>query len=126
MVIQVSETLIKKICDNCKSYKTLVQKRFRKNGTSYFSERWYRSEQDKIVCDSCYSKYIKDPTSKRIHNLRRFRFKNKRIHADIEPRIGVCNLCRAIVGQVNAQTGKLCKRSFRAHIEYHDDNPLKD
>lgn len=49
-----------------------------------------------------------------IHNPRKIRFKDKRIELKDNPRTGVCNLCRR-VGLTNMH-----------HLQYHDDDPLKD
>ena len=53
------------------------------------------------------------------HNKRRFKFINQIIFADEPPRIGVCNLCRAVVPFDT-------KRTNMHHEKYHTNAPLKD
>ena len=80
----------------------------------------------KGMCKKCYNKYVGNAKWRPILDVKRFFFKGKTIHAPNTPRIGVCNFCRAVVGEINTQTNKLCKRTNLAHMAYHDDNPLKD
>jgi len=54
-----------------------------------------------------------------IYQPRRIVFKGKRISIKKNPRIGVCNWCRAVVGID-------CKQTQMHHVEYHDDDVLKD
>jgi hypothetical protein len=39
-----------------------------------------------------------------------------------EPRIGVCNLCRAVYGEIDAQRHAIYQRRFSLHHEQYDDN----
>ena len=52
-------------------------------------------------------------------NPRLMKFRDKHIHVKENPRIGVCNLCRAVVGTD-------CEKTSIHHLEYHDDDPLRD
>ncbi len=54
-------------------------------------------------------------------------YKGQIVYLDKDPRTGICNLCRAVLGEVNAQRDKTYRRGHHIHHEsYHDDNPLKD
>jgi hypothetical protein len=45
------------------------------------------------------------------------------VYVGINPKIGVCNGCRAVLGEVDTQTGKLCrKKGFDIHHELYDFN----
>jgi hypothetical protein len=80
----------------------------------------------KEMCIKCYNKYIINPKWRPVLDKTRFKFKDKTVHAPQCPRVGVCNFCRAVVGETNTQVDRLCKRTNIAHTAYHDDNPLKD
>lgn len=55
----------------------------------------------------------------KIRNRRKLKFKDKRISVKESPRKGVCSWCGAVKGID-------CKRTNIHHIEYHDDDPLRD
>jgi hypothetical protein len=40
-------------------------------------------------------------------------------------RIGVCNLCRAVMEEINAQIDKHCRMTELHHTAYDDSGPLK-
>jgi hypothetical protein len=54
-----------------------------------------------------------------IFSPRRILFKGKRISIKEDPRIGICQLCGAV-------RGLDCKQTQMHHIQYHDDDPLRD
>lgn len=89
-------------------------------------QHWYRDhENGGWICQICHNrrvaiKYSTDQTARRI------KFKGKGVYVDTPPRIGICNFCRAVVDEINTQTGKLCNGTDMAHIQYHQDDPLKD
>lgn len=81
---------------------------------------WMRNkEKEGWLCVRCYAKLYRHP----MNNPRRFAFRDKIVFAIEFPRIGVCNLCRAIRGEVDAQTGKLCQFTGLHHEKYEADNP---
>lgn len=55
----------------------------------------------------------------KINNKKYLKFKDKRIFLRESPRIGVCNLCRAVAGID-------CELTSMHHINYHDNDPTKD
>jgi hypothetical protein len=118
-----TQSKVKRICSECKKDKTAigVHRRKRKDGTigEYSSECWYRDSKAGWYCYYCYLKLVAHPK----HNPCRFEYKYKRLHSSIPQKSGVCNFCRAVVGQVNVQTDKLCQRTNMAHFEYDDNNP---
>ena len=105
---------VKKICFNCGSDKTYIDKRGR--------HEW-RKHGDNIYCNKCRAKLFANPkyhvANNRRDNPRRMKFKGKRIIVKQKPRKGICEWCGAIKG-VN------CKRTQIHHIEYHEQDPLKD
>jgi hypothetical protein len=89
---------------------------------------WYRNRDDKdnALCGLCYRRLISNPkwnpiTRKKwspINNKRRQTFKGKHVRLDHNPRIGVCNLCRAVAGID-------CKVTNMHHEEYDDSDTLR-
>lgn len=51
-------------------------------------------------------------------------FQGRQICVPSVPRTGVCNWCRAVIGQINAQTGKICKTTQMHHEAYDPRNPV--
>lgn len=105
-----------RICNNCKSTKTYIGKEGK--------ERW-RLNEGKYYCQKCYGrlvgnkKYynpIKQKIFNAIHNPKRIRlnFKGKTIMLKENPRKGICERC-GFIGYTHIH-----------HIQYHDDDPLKD
>ena len=84
------------------------------------------NNKNKWMCKKCHTKYISDPKRKpdwqqkyhKIFNPRQMYFKNKSITLKFNPRIGVCNLCRAIAGLD-------CKITHIHHEKYDQNDPLK-
>jgi len=86
---------------------------------------WYKWD-DVFLCHKCYDKYVWSPIASPaknkkwnpIHNPiyqpRRICFKDKRIMLKENPRKGICQWC----GRKGA--------TDIHHIEYHEDDPLKD
>jgi hypothetical protein len=60
-----------------------------KNGLITTYAHWRKITNDIFYCQQCYNLHI---TSKH-----RLRFKNNRIYSDNIIRVGVCNLCRAVI-----------------------------
>ena len=102
-------------CLNCGSTTTRIRKP--KNRPNSY-EHWHKYEGG-FLCTKCYDKLIHNPRDSFRNNHRRILFKDKRVHIDVDPRIGICNFCCAVVG-VN------CKRTNMHHLEYHPEDPLKD
>jgi len=99
-----------RICLNCLSDKTNIKK----NGIA----NWYK-HKDGYLCHRCYCKLFNNPKWNPINQPRRIVFKDERISLKEDPRIGICNWCCAVVG-IN------CKQTQIHHLEYHDDDMLKD
>ena len=79
-----------------------------------------------------YTQRVTKETRKKWNNIfnpRKIQFKDKRIQLKENPRIGKCSHCSKKVGDeyINHK-GELAiiKRMNMHHIEYHDDDPLKD
>jgi hypothetical protein len=51
-------------------------------------------------------------------------YKGQGVVLDKEPRTGVCNLCRAVMGEVNAQRDKRYQRGHHMHHDQYDDNDV--
>ena len=51
-------------------------------------------------------------------------YKGQTIILDHNPRIGVCNLCRAISGEVDAQRDKIYDKRHALHHEQYDNNDI--
>jgi hypothetical protein len=114
-------------CSRCGSSKTklcYLKPIIEQDGSSSIIIRKYKN-WNKGMCMNCYNKYISNPKHNPIHNPKRIRFKDKRFLLKQQPRIGVCNTCRAIVNQVDAQLGALCKKTDMNHFAYDSENPLK-
>lgn len=109
----------KRFCYGCGSDKSWVDK----NGY----EHWLANKPtDLWICHTCRARYIQGPLMSAIFNSRRTKemiqrankkrlnFKQKTVWLPENPRTGVCSLCH--------KTG----RTNMHHIQYHEDNPLKD
>lgn len=93
---------------------------------------WYRYN-DGWICKSCYMKSVNNPKWQKIHSKiyspLRITFKNKRIRLKHNPRTGKCVLCGLKIGDefINRFGEKsIVKQTHTHHIEYHEDDPLKD
>lgn len=113
----------KRKCVACGSTKTrqTYYKLKDKKGTKIKYPQWPRS-----FCRNCWDKYIGNPKRSKKDAIRKIYFKTRQIYLKSSPRIEVCNSCRAVVGQINAQLDKPCKTTQMNHFAYHDDSPLKD
>lgn len=102
-----------RICAACDSNTTRLNE--------YKNPCW-RNHDGYWLCSKCYNVYVLNPVYNPIHiptsNKRRMKFKDKIIHLKINPRKGVCQVCLKKVGEV--------KRTNIHHIQYHDNDPLKD
>ena len=89
------------------------------NKNKHGSEYWYRNFPHKdFLCHHCYN-YILRKEYRLKNQQSRIVFKGKRVyHALKIIRIGICNLCRAVVGFD-------CKRTNMHHEEYDNENVLK-
>lgn len=106
------------------------------NNTTYKTPRgkedWFDIE-GKPWCKSCYFKVFEYPKKKvkwgSIHSHRRVGFKGSSKSVKENPRIGFCNICKKWVGEeyINrfGQKTPITKTDMH-HINYHEDNPLKD
>lgn len=111
-------------CKYCQTTETYISPDGRRH--------WFR-EYDKdgniiaFFCKRCYKKhYEKISADKRKGwNERRMIFKDEIVFLKEPPRIGVCNLCRGVRGEINTQTGKLYKTTHIHHEEYDESDPTK-
>jgi len=102
------KALRNRLCSNCgeKTITTATKK-------GYQHERWYSDHKNGFWCNSCYHKITDNPEVIKRRNQTRMLFKNKIIHLDKNPRIGICSLC-----------GIKTKTSMH-HLIYDETNPLK-
>jgi hypothetical protein len=114
------QVLAKKVrsCFACGSKTSYIVKR----GTLEYYQ-WYlnHDKDDNALCNKCDKKYYsnarKNPELVAMHNKRSLRFDGRTIHLKTDPRIGICNLCRAVRGFDTKIT--------QMHHEYYDaKNPL--
>lgn len=106
------EKLKQRLCSNCgKKTITTITKR------GFPHQRWYNDGKGGFWCNHCYHQATYDSQREvtRVRNWRRLVFKKKTIYLKKNPRTGICSLC-----------GKTGKRTHMHHLQYHDDNPLKD
>lgn len=97
----------KRICSECQTT------------TSY--DNWRLDGKGGWWCKSCYMKfYYRERPSY-------FWYKDKILWDKQQRRLrkGVCVFCGAKKGDIHPNSGKVIL-TVRAHIEYHDDDPLKD
>ena len=97
-----------KICNNCNSNKSYVNK----HGNEEW--RWYNN---KIYCKKCANKLFMNPKYHPLNSKNRFMFKDKEIWIGFNPRTGICNWCRAVVGID-------CKKTELHHELYDESNTL--
>jgi hypothetical protein len=82
---------------------------------------WYRDGKGGWLCKNCYQRfYFRECASLFSYKGKLFWDKQKR-----RLRSGICALYGARRGNINPNTGKPIQ-THRAHIEYHEDEPLKD
>ena len=106
----------KRFCYICCSDKTYIDKK----GVA----AWYHRDGE-IFCTKCNNKYFCHPR----YHPRRIRFKGKWLSLDHNPRTGVCSKCGRKIGDAffGARGAvRIMKRTHIHHIEYHEDDPLKD
>ena len=115
--------LSKRICSVCKKDTTIAHpgNRLKDGGYGVPYPMWYTDGKGGRLCKNCYMR----------NYLRKYpyqiNYKGRRVwNKNPARRIGVCNFCTAVLGEINAQMDKLCNRTSLAHVSYHDDNPFKD
>jgi hypothetical protein len=98
----------KRFCYACGSNKT------QRNKAGH--ENWALNKPtDLVLCQGCVYKYIINPKHKLAGKYKKYiRFKNKQMLIGFNPRRGICSRC-GYVGQTTMH-----------HIEYHENEPLKD
>jgi hypothetical protein len=120
------ESKDKRICYYCGTDTTYTY--YVKNSIRY---QWYNLKNN-ICCSKCYNKLVNSPKwqeiRNRIYNPRHIYFKGKPFILPIEPRKGICSWCKRKKGDEFIRSdGKPAKiRTHMHHIEYHDDDILKD
>jgi hypothetical protein len=112
-----------RVCYACGSIQTYIRP-----GRYAF---WYlnHDEDDSGLCRRCFDRYIHGPKQnpinavkwRAINNHRRIKFAGRLIFVDHNPRIGVCNWCRAVMPFD-------CKKTHIHHDEnkYDSTNPLRN
>lgn len=108
-----------RVCYACDSHSTYMNPK-----TGHL--QWYGNPPIGWLCKTCNTKYITNPEWHPITNKLRIRFLSKQLYIEQNPKIGVCNWCRAVKGQINTQLDKLCKQTHMNHESYHENNILKD
>lgn len=110
------------VCRICQSNKTFLRKRKKANGQIYLKPDWYEvNRKDKTaVCTNCYNTVINANYIKRYVRYS-IKYKGKILHLDHDPRIDVCNWCRAVV-PFDAMNTQLHHDERR----YDDNNPLRN
>lgn len=104
-------------CVNCNSKETVIHRIKTKTKGIVLQEDWRIVGKNMIMCLRCFNRIFKKDILMR-KNRRKFRFKDKIIVTKTEVhRIGVCNLCRAVVKFD-------CKRTSLHHEKYDDNNML--
>lgn len=102
----------KKVCLINSNHKTYIAK----NGVA----QWYRYKNG-FICLNCRNKIISNP--------KRLNFKDKKVVIKKKFRIGVCSWCNKKKGDnyIN-KYGEIAKikRIGMHHIQYHENDPLRD
>jgi hypothetical protein len=108
-------------CFNCKSDKTYLKK----NGNPV-----WRIVDNNIWCHKCWAREIWNPIANKITNPKRMQFKDKRIYINDKEKLkGQCEQCGKKIGDefINCFGKKtVLTLTHTHHIDYHDNNPLKD
>lgn len=121
-----------RVCFNCNKSKTYIQE------GKY--ERWYKHEGH-WVCFKCWYKLVYFPKMGRTNykkyypqrlksqSNRKLLFRDKVIILPIKIKTGQCEWCKKKIGElfINSR-GKeaTIKNTNIHHVEYHEDDPLKD
>ena len=94
-------------------------------------EDWRTNKPTSLyLCVNCFSKYIAYPYRRDFLklNTKYIRFHNRQIFVKKNPKKGICSWCHRKDGEpyINGRR-KLCHvKTTMHHIEYHEQNPLKD
>lgn len=124
----------KRVCSNCGSEDTYTRtvKYVTASGEIRYcqSDHWCRDGSGGWLCHDCRLILVDNPKetkeSRKKRSARHITYKGKRRRVPEPPRIGVCNWCRAVAGEINTQRNILCDVTHVNHEEYHDEDPLKD
>ena len=113
-----------RFCVNCLSKKTYVSK--------IGHVQWY-SHNDDWYCSRCYLRLFRNPKMRKIYNPiynpRQLCYKGKYIRLKENPRKGVCQWCGKRIGDHFTDSlgnDAVVKITHLHHIQYHDDDVLKD
>ena len=124
----------KRICYCCGSSKTWISKKGYENW--YLNHDINTRKMIHVLCTKCYNNLLVHPIWNRINNpiygpkrskltrklegQRRLSYKGKAVYLTIRPRTGICSSCGKSVhkGEIN--------RTHMHHIQYHDEDVLKD
>jgi hypothetical protein len=77
---------------------------------------WKRLGNNEFYCHKCAHKFIYNPKRKG----KRFSFKGVVLYSKKVVRKGICSWCNKVIDGINV------RRTSLHHLEYHEDDPLKD
>jgi hypothetical protein len=111
----------KRICLNCHVDKSLDK---------YNHSTWHK-HKDGFLCHKCYNRLISNPKSNPKWKPRQLQWtpKGRQIIVKEDPRTGMCQNCGRQIGDAYVNFWgqiKIIKETHMHHIEYHEDDPLKD
>jgi hypothetical protein len=124
----------KRICYSCGSTQTWISKKGYENW--FVNRDLIRKIVMHVLCCKCYLRLFIQPKwnpinnpiygkqrskiSRKLEGQRRLNYKGKAVYLKIRPRTGICSKCGKSVNK-----GEIT-RTHMHHIEYHDQNVLKD
>jgi len=94
-----------------------------------FHEQWCPNydKEGNALCLKCFTHLYpistRFPMRVKEYSQRMICFKGKHRMLKTKPRIGVCNFCRAVRGEIDCQTDRLVKKTGMHHEEYDPLNP---
>jgi hypothetical protein len=108
-------------CTNCKSTQTYIIRR--KDGTPIQAD-WRKDKNGNVLCKRCWGRLIGGPSIPKwyaeIRDKKRITYKGKTRHVGKIVRTGICKQCNRSVAK-----GEI-RETHMHHLQYHDDDPLKD
>jgi hypothetical protein len=117
-------------CEACDSTITYIKKNGREQWNTHDGHR---------MCQKCWDKYVRGPVDTPISNKkylasimeshrRSINFRKKPVYFKVQPRKGICELCGAKKGDrfISARGRNSIVTTDIHHMEYHEDEPLRD
>ena len=112
-----SNPRLKRVCYACGSDKTRIHYQYHK-GVKYTKYNWHLNRGTNLVlCHDCYTFIIRREYNRK-RMATRVTFRNRRTITHQMRRVGVCNLCRAVLPFD-------CLKTDLNHYTYNDNNPLE-